>query len=349
MINPSWVALIAIFFCLSSCLTESTDQQKDRLKGDSFLYNGIELPEQWPPRQIEPEEPKEMTVPYLADKPDIISIKIGRQLFIDDFLIAKTDLETVHHTPTYYHGNPVLESDKEWEKTGTGGLYAAPFSDGVWYDEQDNKYKMWYLTGAGDLHAHSDQAFYTGYAESADGKTWAKPLFNIYKQTNIVNTTARDAATVWLDKFEKNPEKRYKMFTVARYPRLRFWQYVLQYSADGIHWSDPVAQSGQIGDRSTAFYNPFREVWCLSIRDVAKVSDRSRMYLEHTDPKMAVSLAHRIQGHIRDQHVVFWFTTSDKEPRNPHYPDVTPGIYNFDAIAYESIMLGFYSDMAGAS
>ena len=36
---------------------------------------------------------------------------------------------------------------------------------------------------------------------------------------------------------------------------------VLYYSADGIHWGNRIAQTGPVGDRSTAFYNPFRDVW----------------------------------------------------------------------------------------
>lgn len=34
---------------------------------------------------------------------------------------------------------------------------------------------------------------------------------------------------------------------------------ILKYSKDGIHWSEGVAQSGPVGDRTTAFYNPFTQ------------------------------------------------------------------------------------------
>lgn len=72
-----------------------------------------------------------MPVPYLQQKPSVIIINNGRQLFVDSFLIAKTNLEYVFHTPHFYEGNPVLEPDKEWEKTIQGAPYAAPFSDGI--------------------------------------------------------------------------------------------------------------------------------------------------------------------------------------------------------------------------
>lgn len=311
------------------------------------LYNGIQLPEQWPPRYEEPQKAQDMPIPYLKEKPDVIPVNVGRQLFVDSFLIANTNLERVIHTPRFYEGNPVLEPDKEWEKTTEGGLYAAPFSDGIWYDEKEQKFKMWYLAGAGMLHKGDNQTFYTGYAESEDGKHWTKPTLDIWNQTNIVDTCNRDAATIWLDKQEKDPSKRYKMFNVERRPTDRRWQFVLKYSEDGIHWSEGVAQSGDLYDRSSAFYNPFRDIWALSMRYGTNVSSRSRSYLENKDPEIAVSFAHRVRKGVADKNMVYWFTPSDKEPRHPKFPEVDPGIYNFDAIAYESIMLGLYSVWQG--
>ena len=219
------------------------------------LHNGIVLPETWPPRYSEPSERKEMPVPYLLDKPVVIPINNGRQLFVDNFLIEETNLKSVYHTPDYFTGNPVLEPDKEWEKTEEGALYAAPFSDGVWYDEKAGKYKMLYLAGAGMIQKDIDPTYYTCYAESEDGKLWKKVNQDIIPGTNIVDTCNRDAATVWLDREEKDLNKRWKFFNVERRLGDRRWQVVLKYSADGIHWSRGVAQSGDVGDRTTAFYN----------------------------------------------------------------------------------------------
>lgn len=311
------------------------------------LHNGITLPEQWPPRRPVPAVPMEMPVPYLKNKPMVIPVNTGRQLFVDDFLISKTDLETVCHTPNFYSGNPVLEPDREWEKTTQGALYAAPFSDGIWYDDKDGKYKMWYLAGAGTIHKEDKQTFYTCYAESGDGKRWEKINQDVVPGTNIVDTCNRDAATVWLDREERNPARRWKFFNVERRPSDRRWQVVLKYSADGIHWSRGVAQSGDQGDRTTAFYNPFTKKWVLSMRAGTPVSSRSRYYIENSDPEMLVSLAHRTRKDADDRNIVFWFTPDDKELRNEKYPQVEPGIYNFDAIPYESVLLGFYSAWAG--
>ena len=310
------------------------------------LENGITLPSVWPPRYADPTAPKEMPVPYLKQKPEVLPINRGRQLFVDSFLISNTNLTSVYHKAKYYDLNPVLKVDRKWELTPEGYEYAAPFSDGIWYDDKDGKFKMWYLAGAGyvDTLKHS---LYTCYAESLDGKTWTKPSLDIVPGTNVVDTMNRDASTVWLDRNEKDPSKRWKFFNVEYKPDYIQWQYVLKYSADGIHWSKPVAQSGAVSDRCTAFYNPFTNKWVMSMRHHCNVSWRSRAYLEHSDPEEAVSLAHRLREGVPDKHIVFWFTPDDKEKRHERYPDVDPGIYNFDAIAYESIMLGFYSQWQG--
>ena len=310
------------------------------------LDNGITLPSVWPPRYADPTAPKEMPVPYLKQKPEVLPINRGRQLFVDSFLISNTNLTSVYHKANYYDLNPVLKVDRKWELTPEGYEYAAPFSDGIWYDDKDGKFKMWYLAGAGyvDTLKHS---LYTCYAESLDGKTWTKPSLDIVPGTNVVDTMNRDASTVWLDRNEKDPSKRWKFFNVEYKPDYIQWQYVLKYSADGIHWSKPVAQSGAVSDRCTAFYNPFTNKWVMSMRHHCNVSWRSRAYLEHADPEEAVSLAHRLREGVPDKHIVFWFTPDDKEKRHERYPGVDPGIYNFDAIAYESIMLGFYSQWQG--
>ena len=55
------------------------------------LYNGITLASPWPPRQRFPDEHL-VTPPYLADPPAVIPIDVGRQLFVDDFLIEETTM-----------------------------------------------------------------------------------------------------------------------------------------------------------------------------------------------------------------------------------------------------------------
>ena len=64
----------------------------DEAGGGELLYNGIRLPSVWPPGMAEvPSTP--VTPAYLNTPPAVIPIDVGRQLFVDDFLVEKTTLD----------------------------------------------------------------------------------------------------------------------------------------------------------------------------------------------------------------------------------------------------------------
>src|SRR5262249_53861843 len=218
-----------------------------------LLYNGIRLPAVWPP-QLKA-LPKQLPTPaYLTSPPAVIPIDLGRQLFVDDFLIDKTTLQRTYHRATYYPKNPVL----------TGGMV---FSDGVWYDAEAKLFKMWYFAKGG-----------TAYATSKDGISWDKPMLDVKKGTNLVELSQRDSSTVWLDLEEKDPRGRYKMFRSPTYREKKSWCLWVNFSADGTHWTDSKP-TGSSGDRTTVFYNPFRKVWVYSLRN-GWGGGRSRQYWE---------------------------------------------------------------------
>jgi len=75
-----------------------------------MLYNGIKLPEPWPPRYSVVPSREPMPVPYLHNIPQVIPIDVGHQLFVDDFLIEPTELRRTHHPAEYYPENPVLKA-----------------------------------------------------------------------------------------------------------------------------------------------------------------------------------------------------------------------------------------------
>ena len=76
-------------------------------KGE-LLYNGIRLPEEWPPRHPEAffEKRENPAPPYLNKKPEIITMGRGRELFVDDFLIRSSTCKRKFHYPEKYEGNP---------------------------------------------------------------------------------------------------------------------------------------------------------------------------------------------------------------------------------------------------
>jgi hypothetical protein len=79
------------------------------------LYNGIVLPGVWPTDHLDPKSDEPMPVPYLSKPPKVIPIDVGRQLFVDDFLIESTDLKRVFHQAEKYEGNPVFKPETETE------------------------------------------------------------------------------------------------------------------------------------------------------------------------------------------------------------------------------------------
>ncbi len=300
------------------------------------LYNGIVLPRQWPPRRDYASCIRSgMSPSYLTTKPETIRVDVGRQLFVDDFLVRETTLRRQWHYPAYHAQNPVVRPDRVWEARADGGGFAAPFSDGVWFDEADGMFKMWYMAG-GDA---------TCYAESVDGVQWVKP--DVGDGTNIVRRgSLRDASTVWLDKQETSAARRFKMFEVAG--GKGNWRYVFLTSADGKRWRDEGAPSKSVADRSTVFKNPFRNVWVWSMRHNVRLRGddpytiRARDYAEGANPDNGNRAA---EASLRN----FWFGPWPDEQTHPRYDndDGSPGIYNLDAMPYESVMLGFFTVWQG--
>ena len=70
------------------------------------LYNGIELPAECPPRNRAWSMEPIGRPSYVVSPPAVIPIDIGRQLFVDDFLIEKTSLKRSFHVAEPYPGNP---------------------------------------------------------------------------------------------------------------------------------------------------------------------------------------------------------------------------------------------------
>jgi len=323
---------------------------------DETLYNGIVLPDQWPPDYGElTRDP--MPVPYLENPPAVIPIDVGRQLFVDDFLIEKTTLKRTFHQAEYSEENPVILPYKRGEEKKYG-MYAAPFSGGAWYDPADNLFKLWY-TGSRPRS--------TRYATSKDGIHWKKPELDVVRKgTNIVIRPENgfNSNTIWMDLNAKDPNEKFKYFASEDLQLLDdyLWSFAYRSSADGINWSGPkLAKSRIWGDRSTVFYNPFRKVWVLSQRTEDIVERRARSYVE--GPTVAGMMAEvtRNGPNIVDDKVVGrgettgksvrWFGADDLDPRHtdPRFSGIKPHLYTFDSSPYESLMIGQFSIWQGPS
>ena len=293
---------------------------------EQVLYNGIRLPAEWPPHYNAVPTREPMPVPYLDRIPAVIPIDVGRQLFVDDFLVEPNTLRRTFHSAEFHADNPILRPEHPWELEGVSDGYPMPtamvFSDGVWYDARAGLFKMWYMAGRNRV---------TCYATSEDGLHWQKPLLDVVPGTNIVNTLSRDSNTVWLDQHDSDPARSFKMFAShgTTDEDLGLW---LFFSADGIHWGDVLTKSGRMGDRSTVFFNPFRNVWVYSIKD--SYFDRRRRYRDHPDVVEGARWGYREPRlWVGADRLDYWRTGQDAFPQ----------LYNLDAVAYESLMLGLFT------
>ncbi len=282
-------------------------------------------------------------VPYLKEPPEVIDVTVGRQLFADDFLIAETELKPEYHKAKKYEGNPVFYAETDWEKETLP--CACPKSGGVWYDEQDKIFKMWY---------EGSWLKNMCYAESKDGINWERPKLN-GDGTNIIlpydnfddeklefhdiKYLRPDSTTVFID-YDCPKEEKYELF--LRGPGGCF-PGIVAVSADGINFKR-FAKTGDVFDRTTIFYNPFRKKWVYSIRKLSTHSTngyyRTRDYAECDD---------LIKGAAwKEKDVHNWLRCDELDLPMPYIRE-TPEIYNADCVGYESIMLGMFQILYGPS
>ncbi|HBJ87983.1 MAG TPA: hypothetical protein DDZ88_29825 [Verrucomicrobiales bacterium] len=302
------------------------------------LYNGIELSLPWPPPFRDPNSAEPMEMPYLKRPLKTIPIDVGRQLFVDDFLIEKTTLKRTFHQAKKFEGNPVFKAETERElgpaTEGEKGEEATTFTGqgGVFYDPSEKLFKMFYVAGwRGPL----------SLATSPDMKTWKRHgqlLPEGLRWTGPKLATGGSDNCVWLDLNAKNPAERIKYLTcwlhVPKDQRPDGFMHSLHVS-DGKTWSDAVPTSIAADDYCSFFYNPFREKWVFSIKKGTS-RGRSRYYYESDD---------FLKGADWEKSV-YWTSTDKLDLPEPQgrYPGAgeQSQLYSLNAVAYESLMIGMH-------
>ena len=258
-----------------------------------------------------------------------INIDVGRQMFMDDLLVAERSMSRIWNKPVIDSRSPLLKPETELEKSNNTkdplwNAMSAPFSGGVWYDGREKIYKCYYLAGWADGIA---------YATSKDGLTWTRPDLDGKGNNLAIHTKGMcDSNAVLMDP-DCTDGYRWKAFMFdlceCDIPG-RIWRGAsVTRSKDGLVW-DELELASQTGDCSTAFYNPFIRKWVFSIRgglsENGRVFGRWREYAEGSDfirdDKNMQKKRWRLRGSAGGREI------NGQE------------LYNFDAIAYESVMIG---------
>lgn len=306
----------AVGFCVAADGSDKTTGETR--SGGELLVNGIRLPEVWPPTTMRSSD-EPMPVPYLGDPPAVIPISVGRQLFVDDFLIENTSLKRTFHRAEKYSGNPVLKPETPVELAGEddgeeSGIQKACCylgHGGVFYDPAVPSFRMWYNAGwRGGL----------ALATSENGLDWRRRQ---YPERNDNLLLTRDESkgnkSVWLDLQAENPGQRIKLLQQGNPHSLRT-------SPDGLEWSEKVTV-GKAGDYNAFFYNPFRDVWVFSLK---RENTRGRVrYYSESEEFLAADFAD----------AVYWFNADALDEPLPEVGDPAQ-LYTHTAVAYESLMLG---------
>ena len=308
------------------------------------LYNGIVLPSEWPPK-IDVKNQSPLKAPYLERKniPAVIPIDVGRQLFVDDFLIESTNgVVRAFPKPVKRFGNPVMwpESKAEMAALAPG---CAMSGGAVWWDPTRLRFRMWYMSGFGGR---------ISYAESIDGLHWMRPAVGPGGDNVILPQQVADTFSVCPDYASANPYANWRLCVSPGGTVTRSAEYV---SVDGIAWTF-AKQTGFEGDCSTLIHNPFRNKWIWSIR--ASWRRRSRAYREHEDfiagadwttPKdLQIFKKEPVGGPEGVPPCVPWLACDNADATCTVGGSVRPSaLYNVDAVPYESLMVGFFKIICG--
>ena len=287
----------------------------------------------------------EYPLPPMVKPSGPINIDVGRQLFVDNWLIAETTLTRTFHQAKLHNG-PVLKAETKLECEGGTAEGAVLFDGGVWFDPQDRLFKMWYHAGFRDAIC---------YATSKDGLHWERPQLDVSPGENRVlpfqKGWALSGFSVALDQNTRDAAQRFKMLAYHRYKN-RFAgdkgednppakMYV---SADGIHWGAPQMVKCFTGDNASMFFDPFRGYWVFSTRNRAP----SVLQPGATDSKgkpVTVRARFRfdgpdfIQTGLTANKALLWLKPDAQDKPDPEF-NIAPELYKFGAVAYESIMLG---------
>jgi len=242
-------------------------------------------------------------------------IDVGRQLFVDDWLVGSVSNVT-------RHWNHPVKGDRLVLKPDFTKHNAVSVTDGgLWWDPGIARFRLWYLGDMdGDIH----------YAESPDLFNWTKPDLGAVPGTNRV--FAEDDVDSWCVYPDYSAPDPYARWCLYISPPGSVTSDQLWVSEDGRHFVSKGI-GGKSEDRSTMFYDPFRRHWVFSLRYWNGWRGRARRLF--TSPAFDETCRWTWARGTRE-----WLTANNGPDRS---------LYSFTAVPYESLMLGVMEILTNTS
>lgn len=300
--------------------------------------------------------------PYLTNISEPIEVNLGRQLWVDDYLISKSNnLKRVYHQAVDVKSDPILSP------TPTENRSNSPLPDAVLYDPIQREFKMWYVPNY-EYTPHR-----MALAVSKDGINWIRkklpsdyqfkthspccdkcPKYNenrlksvTKEQNNLIgsfggcrNFHGRGSGNVIIDLKEKDPNKRFKLAWGG------FRNLIIYYSPDGINWTEADRTGGWVGGSVWYLcYNPFRDSYVYSLRDNLPHLAKGRMVrfmeVKHeldTWPKWEDGSGNGYRNYLEDHPVPFCVA----DHLDVNYTRRRPGTYCAHLVPYENLMVNLF-------
>lgn len=286
----------------------------------------------------------ELAALEVISRPPAPVLKKGeRQLLVDGAMIrSKQGLVRVTHSAKKRE-KPVLEAEMPWEIRDKGGVIDKRVNiyGAVLRDPATGAFRMWYADPGHVL-----------YATSSDGVHWERPVLKVAGDNNVTDLTLHSPSIIE-DRFERNPERRYKAVgcasmgvDVERLRRLKSkfdladWYrdkdhrlYYSAYSADGFRWKvepEPIllgcdtitlSQDPKTGDY-LAFHKRQGDPRVVGIRQVFLSVSKD---MEHWSEPQPVNVADELDNR------------ETRKLKGGLYSE----FYNMSAFPYEGQWLGF--------
>ena len=222
-----------------------------------------------------------------------VKIRLERQLFLDNYLIAEAESVTRQVHPPRRLPMPVLTRGNKSD--GAIVLQVLRFATSP-------KFRMWYWSWRQwhKLPTGQEIRFATSYATSEDGVHWTVPELDLFK---IEGMSDRNVVMpyglmhgLFYEPDEPDPQKRFKALVCVegKNPRIPEGYYV-HTSPDGIHWigdlTQPVIPSlhgygipqDGIGDTTRFWWDPLRNRYIGDVKFVIPGKLRARGMMESDD------------------------------------------------------------------